>query len=152
MVILLRIPSGLGEMGCCQCNGILKYVVIIVILYYCVSNLDVHVKVVSDSVHNIGEGWTGLFPVPLVVSNQMTVSMPQLPQLLFRNTRVVEFSQQLLIDAQVTRVTEQITHDDDISGGVLSVVPGQSWSSCDDSHGRSIVTRVEVLCVLLGSW
>ena len=119
---------------------------------YCVSNLDVHVEVVSDSVHNIGEGWTGLFPVPLVISNQMTVSMPQLPQLLFRNTRVVQLTQQLLIDAQVTRVTEEITHDDHVPGGVLSVVPGQSWSSCDDSHGRSIMTRVEVLCVLLGSW
>ena len=37
---------------------------------------DVHVKVVSDPVEDHGEGGTLLLPVPLVVRNEVGVSMP----------------------------------------------------------------------------
>ena len=43
---------------------------------------DVHVKVMSDSIKNHGEGWAVLLPVALVVSNEVRVPMPGLPQLL----------------------------------------------------------------------
>ena len=43
---------------------------------------DVHVKVMSDPIENHGEGWAVLLPVALVVSNEVRVPMPGLPQLL----------------------------------------------------------------------
>ena len=63
------------------------------VLFKTPDHLDVHVKVVPDGVHHLGEGGTQLLPASLVISNQVRVAMPGLPQLLLRDTASLNFIQ-----------------------------------------------------------
>ena len=91
--------------------------------------LDVHVKVVPDPVHDIGECGAELLPVSLVVGDQMTVAVPELPELLLRHAAGLDLADELVVDAEVPRGPEQVTHDDHVPGGVGPVIPGVTMTS-----------------------
>ena len=63
------------------------------VLFKTPDHLDVHVKVVPDGVDHLGEGGAQLLPASLVISNQVRVAMPRLPQLLLRNTTSLDINQ-----------------------------------------------------------
>ena len=59
-------------------------------MYKSSRHLDVHVEVVPHLVHDVGEGGAELLPVPLVIRDDVAVSVPQLPQLLLGHPAVLE--------------------------------------------------------------
>ena len=63
------------------------------VLFKTPDHLDVHVKVVPDGVHNLGEGGAQLLPASLVISDQVRVAMPGLPQLLLGHSASLDINQ-----------------------------------------------------------
>ena len=84
--------------------------------------LDVHVEVVPHPVHHVGEGGAQLLPVPLVVCDEVTVPVPQFPQLVLRHAAGLQLPQQLGVQAQVRGGAEQVRHDDHVTRRVHAVI------------------------------
>merc|ERR1719494_1089573 len=116
------------------------------------SCFDVHLEIIPDFIQHHVKGGTHILPSFLVVCNQVIISVPQLPQLILIDPRMLCFFQQFVVDGQIVHFTEQIVDHKYISSGVWTVIFLQSRKSCKNSHFRGSVGRIEVLCVLFGKF
>merc|ERR1719367_846002 len=110
---------------------------------------NIHIKIISEPFNNIGECRTDFLPVPLVIRNNVTVSMPKFPQLLLRNSRSLDLMKKFVVYRHVSWISKQITNNDHVPGGALPVVLGQARSCHHHPHRRGFVTWIEVFCVFL---
>ena len=69
-----------------------------------------------------------LFPVGLIVSDEMAVSMPGRPDLVLREAGLRQLVEQLVVEVQVGGNTEQVGHQDHVTGLDISVVPDRNKS------------------------
>ena len=70
----------------------------------------------------------GTFFLPLskvIISNDMRISMPKLPQSLDINPTMFNLIQEFVVDGKVIRLTKDVASHDDITSLIPTIVPKQ---------------------------
>ena len=73
---------------------------------------------------SVPESWAFFLPLSkMVISNNMGIPMPKLPQSLIINTTVFDLFQEFVIDGQVIYFAKYVIGHDHITGLVSTIVP-----------------------------
>lgn len=85
-----------------------------------------------------------------VISNDMAVSVPALPQSLRITTSIFQLLQEVVVDGHVIPLAKEVGHDHHVSGSDFLIKVFQTNVSKLDAHVWRSVRGVEVFRVPLG--